>query len=151
MNRQNSLNLLKKFNVIVDDFTEEAILNGMITVTDVLKEYGNSCCDWIVISKPTKESEYTPEECDFFDKYMYGLIEIGKDRNVIIDFVDSENEITLQVKHKDSWFDFQCEVGFVDNWYSQYLSMERLLRKDEDYDNEYYEDYDDEDEEEDEY
>lgn len=127
MNRWNSLNLLKKFNVIVDDFTEEAILNGMITVTDVLKEYGNSCCDWIVIDKPSKE--YTLEERDFFDKYIYGLIEIGKDRNVIIDFVDSENEITLQVKHKDVWFDFQHEIGFVDNWYMQYLSMERLFNQ----------------------
>ena len=43
MKNQEKVNKLKSFNVIVDNATEQAILSGMITVTDVLKEYGKEC------------------------------------------------------------------------------------------------------------
>ena len=124
-NNRKALNWLKKFNVIVDKSTEQAILSGMITVTDVLKEYGENCCDWIVIHTGLP-NEYTREEKEFYDKYIHSVLEIGKDRGVIIDYVEDEDTITIQVKHKDLWNEFDCSMGLIDEWYSRYLSWNRI-------------------------
>ena len=127
MTRKNleRLNTLKKFNVIVDDATEQAILSGMITVTDVLKEYGQSCCDWVVIDTKLPD-EYTQDEQEFYSKYIANIISIGKERNVIIDSAEDKDNITIQIKHKDIWNEFQSSVGWIDNWYSYYLSLGRI-------------------------
>ena len=123
MKNQEKLNTLKSFNVIIDKATEQAILSGMITVTDVLKEYGKECCDWVTIAKPT--SEYTQDEHDFFDKYIHNLLEMGKERNVVIDYAEDKDMITVQVKHEDIWADFQRSAGWAEEWYSYYLAWNR--------------------------
>ena len=116
---QEKLNTLKKFNVIVDEATEQAILSGMITVTDVLREYGQECCQWDIIYKPS--NEYTFEEREFFDKFIYNLLEIGKERDVVIDYAEDKDTITVQVKHRDLWLEFQRDVGLANEWYGYYL------------------------------
>ena len=121
---QSKLDTLKKFNVIVDDVTEQAVLSGMITVTEVLREYGHTCCGWIVIQKPS--NEYTTEEQEFFDKFIHNLLEIGKDRNIVIDYVESKTEITVQVKHEDLWNDLQSQVGWASEWYPSYLEWNKI-------------------------
>ena len=123
MKNQEKLNTLRKFNVIVDKETEQAILSGMITVTDVLKEYGEECCEWVTITKPT--SEYTQDEHEFFDKYIHNLLGIGKERNVVIDYAEDSNMITVPVKHRDIWNDLQRSVGWANEWYGYYLAWNK--------------------------
>ena len=125
MKNLSKLNELKKFNVIIDEATEQAILSGMISVTDVLKGYGKECCDWVVIDM-NLPNEYTQDEKDFHDKYIHNLLEIGKERDVVIDYVEDKGNITVQIKHKDIWFDFQSSVGFVSEWYGVYLKWSRV-------------------------
>lgn len=120
---QRALNTLKKFNVIIDKETEKAVLNGMISVTDVLREYGKECCEWVRIWIPS--SEYTTEEQDFFDKFIYNLLNMGKEKDVVIDWAEDKDnqDIVVQVKHKDLWNDFQQEKGlWADLWYNYYLN-----------------------------
>lgn len=124
MKNQAKLDYLKKFNVNLDASTKQAVLEGIITVRDILDMYGKDCCDWVVIVKPDKE--YTLEEREFFDKYIQSTLEIGQERDVVIDYTEDENEITVQVKHKDLWNDLQHDIGYVDNWYGYYLKYSKL-------------------------
>ena len=126
MKNQAKLDYLKKFNVELDEETTQLILDGTITVKDVLDVNGKDCCDWVTIWKPSADSEYTQDEIDFFEKYIHSFLEIGKDRNVVIDYAETEQEITVQVKHRDVWNDFQFDMGLVDNWYMQYLNYNRV-------------------------
>lgn len=124
MKNQTKLDYLRKFNVNLDEDTEKAILDGIITVKDVLDMYGKECCGWVTVFKPNKE--YTLEEREFFDKYMQSILEIGQERDIVIDYVEDENDITIQVKHRDLWNDLQHDIGWVDNWYGCYLMYKRL-------------------------
>ena len=88
-----------------------------------LKNTVKSVCQWVTITKPT--SEYTQDEHDFFDKYIHNLLEMGKERNVVIDYAEDENEITVQVTPEDIWVNFQCSAGWAEEWYSYYLAWNR--------------------------
>ena len=123
MKNEEKLNYLKKFNVRLDEETKRAILNGMISVKDVLS-MNKDCCDFVTIYKPS--DEYTLDEREFFDKYVHSTLEIGQERDVVIDYAETDDEITVQVKHRDIWNDFQSSMGWVDNWYGYYLKYEGL-------------------------
>lgn len=123
MKNEEKLNYLKKFNVRLDEETKQAILNGMISVKDVLS-MNKDCCDFVTILKPS--DEYTLDEREFFDKYVHSILEIGQERDVVIDYAETDDEITVQVKHKDIWYDFQSNMGWIDNWYGYYLKYEGL-------------------------